>query len=537
MAPKHDEWVPFNKYYRDNRYRLTPYDNVKVVVLLKDGIGDEDNTNVIGQLPICLDVMSHSSNEGAWKWSNSVASSHTEFVTVLSPGSFSNSEKQVLFPGENSSKRLGVVFQPSYFFGTTRIFGIRPIANYDDAVMKSLFDSSESSFTSGGCKYLSYFFNVKVPGQSKTKKEVKVLRSYFHPDDEPSISRFNVTLSPSRQYSLTKDFITFSPSIFGDGLFYEETFLTPPNGVEKRYPKVFDGAKVSLYLGQEGMTYHPSMARNTDRDPILKSDQRMRGRVTDLDWNKEVVGTLFIRSKPCDPQNLEEQGYDANQIPINLALSYDKDLWPGTELCPVGDFKFVSRLGCIKKNGDTFVYEKSLLDRDDAGLVALQRDIMSLSSEQLKTLALSNRLGFTEDETVLFASVEQLSYINLFGHEVQGLRPMIVPNSFYKGVKFGIRVNAPYGAGLDLFEGEGLHLYDCGLSSVPSNWIKLKHEEEEIEAAIELNRLNNDELFADEANNIKFKPHMNLQTWMSFNDHFHSLIDKRIDMIDKWVKG
>lgn len=536
-VPKYDDWVPFEQYYRDNGAMLTPYDNIKVVALVKDGIGSEDNGNVIGQLPICLDVISHSSNEGGWKWSDSVASTHIEYVSELRPSNFSEQERKVIFGDENDAKKLGVIIQPSYFFGTTRIFGIRPIADYDDVPLKRLFDTSASSAVSGGFKFLSYFFELKVPGQSKTEKRINVLRPFgTKGDKEKTVSRFNVTLSPSRQYELTKDFINFSGAIFGDGLFYEKTFLSPPEGKEVRYPQVFDGAKVSLYLGQSGLKYAAAKKSVNENDPLLKGDKRMRGRVTAFDWNKETTATLLIRSKPCDPDNLEEQGFDKNLVPIHVQLSYDPNLWPGSNLCPVTDFKTVTRLGTIKKVDDSFTYEKSEIEAIPKALSELQEDIVKMSSESLEHLALSTWNGSSEKETTLFASVVELSYINLFGHRVNGLRPMIAPSSLMKGINFGIQVNAPFGSGLDLEKGEGMHLVDSGVTRIPNNWIKLKYKEDEIEAAKQLNRIESDLEFADQSKEIKFKPHINLQNWMKFNDHFDSLINARIGMIDSWVE-
>ncbi|HHC7273428.1 OmpA family protein [Vibrio campbellii] len=535
-VPKYDDWVPFEQYYRDNGAMLTPYDNVKVVALVKDGVGSEDNSNVIGQLPICLDVISHSSNEGNWKWSDSVASTHIEYVSELTPVNFSEQERKVIFGDDNNAKKLGVIIQPSYFFGTTRVFGIRPVANYDDVALKSLFDTTASSTVSGGFKFLSYFFELKVPGQSKTEKRVNVLRSFGSTDSkERTIDQFNVTLSPSRQYELTKDFINFSGAIFGDGLFYEKTFLTPPEGKKVRYPQVFDGAKVSLYLGQSGLKY--ASAKKDGDDPLLKADKRMSGKVTAFDWNKETTATLLIRSKPCDPYNLEEQGFDKNLIPIHVQFSYDPNLWPGSNLCPVTDFKAVARLGTVKKVGDSFIFERSEIEKMPKSLSDLQEDLVKMNSESLEHIALSTWSGAREEETTLFASVEELSYINLFGHKVNGLRPMIAPSSSRKGINFGIQVNAPFGAGLDLEKGDGMHMVDSGVTRIPSNWIKLKYKEDEVEAAKQLNKLKTDLEYADHSKEIKFKPHINLQKWMSYNDHFDSLLEARIDMIDSWVEN
>ena len=61
--------------------------------------------------------------------------------------------------------------------------------------------------------------------------------------------------------------------------------------------------------------------------------------------------------------------------------------------------------------------------------------------------------------------------------------------------------------------------------------------EDEVEAAKQLNKLKTDLEYADHSKEIKFKPHINLQKWMSYNDHFDSLLEARIDMIDSWVEN
>lgn len=82
-----------------------------------------------------------------------------------------------------------------------------------------------------------------------------------------------------------------------------------------------------------------------------------------------------------------------------------------------------------------------------------------------------------------------------------------------------------------------MHMVDSGVTRIPSNWIKLKYKEDEVEAAKQLNKLKTDLEYADHSKEIKFKPHINLQKWMSYNDYFDSLLEARIDMIDSWVEN
>ncbi|PNQ55624.1 hypothetical protein C1141_14205, partial [Vibrio agarivorans] len=169
-APKKDDWIPFADYYKSNQEQLTPFDNVRVVVIF-----DDDKVDKYQSLPVKLDVMSYNTNEGDWKFFDSVASRHVEYSSQLMLSSFTEAEQTKLkdyfeVKGKSNEKIAhGVIIEPSYFFGKHRIFGIRPVANYNDRLLKSLFDSNKPSTSSGAHKILSYFLQLSILNQKNTE--------------------------------------------------------------------------------------------------------------------------------------------------------------------------------------------------------------------------------------------------------------------------------------------------------------------------------------------------------------------------------
>ncbi|MHC6528738.1 OmpA family protein [Vibrio proteolyticus] len=536
-SPKQDDWVPFDKYYKDNQNQITPYDNIKVVAIINEEKAKVINGSVRHFMPINLVVHSQGSNEGAWHFFDSEASSHTEYVRNLSRGEFSPEEVNVLFSGDDSKQQslFGVTIQPSYFFGVRRIFGIRPIADYDSAVMKGLFDSKSKAIPSGAMQFLSYSMSLCVPGQSNTEKDIDLVVL----SNQKYTPRFNMTLCPTRSYEFTKDFKNFSPPQFADGLFYEESFLEPPvKGKELSYPKVFDSAETLFYLQQTGCHIDKPLDAAIAKDPLVSNTGRLRGKIRNFDWDADVTATLVIKTKPNDAQKLIDQKYDPNEIPVDIKL-VDKDRWYGKNDRPLTNINTVIRVGNIIKTSDGYEFKSARVNPKlkHKALANLVKDFKSFDSAQLKAFCLTG-----EKNTELFANVSELSFINFFGHEVKGLVPMLQPSKAYNvygqaGVKFTAYVNGPHKSGLDGSESNFIHIYDAEVKKVPLRWYQLKDKQYEIDIAKRLNESRTDaELYENkDGKPIKFLPHQNLKRWMEVSDNFDTLVQKRIDMLGDWV--
>ncbi|EFP94800.1 OmpA family protein [Vibrio caribbeanicus] len=537
--PERGDWIPFEQYYKNNRNQITPYDNIRIVAILDDKKFANANINSV---PVCLDVISRNFNQRSLF--DSIASRHIEYSSALDLKYFTGPDKKSLQSLFVNNKAHGVIIEPSYFYGTQRMLGVRPVVDYDDRVMKSLFDSSAESTSSGISKRLSYFFQIMVPGCDDTEHKIAPVPTSVA---NRYLPYFNMTLNPTREYGLTKDFINFAPLQKADGKFYEESFLDFSDYKKSaEYPKVFDDAEASFYLSQSGVSSHNAYGSPDVLDPLATKLGKLRGKLKGFDWDADVTGTILIRSKHQPKEHLDNMHYDQNVIPLYMSL----DLGGTSSDRPAAEFSKVFRLGSIKKEESGFKFSiedylepNSKLNVVPKSVLDLANSIATLNSQSLQSLALGD--FWKEEETVLFANVSDFEYINFFGHKVKGLRPMLRPlgsESWYEmgltGANFNAVLSGPLGSGLENLATNIINLRDCGVekTAIPERWYSLVDEEREVEVANKLNELTTDQDVAEAEKNLVFKPHQNLQKWMKSNARFSLLNEERIGALSDWVK-
>lgn len=543
-SPNKDNWVSFKEYYKTNKYSLTPFDNIRVIALLDSNKVKGENVNFTA-FPVTLNVKSSSQNEGAWTLFDSVASSHTEYARYLNPNEFSSKERELIFGEANNKEQeppIGVVIEPSYYFGTQKVFGIRPIADYDSSIMKSLFDSTEKSTASGGSHYLSYYLELFVEGRKKTEHKLPLYDSAY---STTKASQFNVTLSPSRTYQFTKDFETFGPEKHADGNFYDESFLKAPSGKpnEIKYLKLFDEPKATMYLTQQYKKIDDSSDDKDKNDPLVKRNKRLlRGKIGQFDWNEWASITLLIRSKHVEinETSWSEAKLDPNKTEVNVDL-ISEGFFRNTPR-KLGEIKSVYRLGTIINKGEKYTFDKVTSLKEDELSSSLQGFVKrfgNLDSDELKEFALDSLFG-KEEKTDIFVAIEKLKYINFFGHEVDGLMPMLASRDGMLTASFNAVINGPKGSGLQGCESNTITLYDSTPETIPSNWLSLLDQVKEVSRAKEASELQDDKTAAEFKNSqmTSYIPNYNLQQWIKAgNGKFvtTNLNERHDNLIDDWV--
>ncbi|WP_299015054.1 OmpA family protein [uncultured Photobacterium sp.] len=536
-----DGWELFDDYYAKNQHQLTPYDNIRIVIVVdkeKAQIKD-DSCNLF---PVALRVMSCNSNQ-SWQLFNRVASEHIEYAGPLAEEDLTDAEKAIVFKDIPKDESVyGVIIQPSYFFGMYQIMGIRPVADYDDPVMKSLFDEKSESTLSGKVKWLLYYLQILVPSVDDTKLDVELVKSSY---SDRRLPRFNMTLSPVREYRFTKDFKTYSPVQKGDRVFYEKSFLSLASPKQElKFPEVFNDAEFDFYLGQAGLnkpTFQKSQEKQDANDALIASGSRLRGVIEDFDWDKEASATLVVRSKPKDPVNLKNAGFDENCIPLGgLSIQLNHTLI--SKSLPMTDVHCLYRLGQIVSKDDTFEFVPTLYDGVQLPRpVALLADKLGeLKSEALSEMALDGKLwGKEEDKTDVFANVVDLSYLNIFGVKVKGLRPLYLPSNYAsEGASFNVVINGSKGAGLSGCESNEI-IMRGRLNSYPRNWYKVEREDE-IMVAKEQLKTNSEAKLYNSKKRVKDKemmlhPVSKLMEWMAYSDYVNVITSEREDMIEAWA--
>ncbi|GEK12092.1 OmpA family protein [Aliivibrio fischeri] len=538
-SPNKDNWVSFKEYYKTNKYSLTPFDNIRVIALLDSNKVKDKNGNFTA-FPVTLNVKSSSQNEGAWTLFDSVASSHTEYARYLSPN-----ERELIFGEANNKEQeplIGVVIEPSYYFGKQQVFGIRPIADYDSSIMKSLFDSTGKLTASGGCHYLSYYLELFVEGCKKTEHKLPLYDSAY---GKTKASQFNVTLSPSRTYQFTKDFETFGPEKHADGNFYDESFLKAPSGKpnEIKYLKLFDEPKATIYLTQQYKQIDDSSDDADKNDPLVKRNKRLlRGKIGQFDWNEWASITLLIRSKHVEinEESWSEAKLDPNKTEVNVDL-ISEGFFSNTPR-KLGEIKSVYRLGTIVNKGEKYTFDKVTSLKEDELSSSLQGFVKrfgNLDSDELKEFALDSLFG-KEEKTDIFVAVEELKYINFFGHEVDGLMPMLASRDGMLTASFNAVINGPKGSGLQGCDSNTITLYDSAPEAIPSNWLSLVDQVKEVSRAKEASELQDDKTAAEfkKSQLTSHIPNYNLQQWIKAgNGKFvtTNLNEMHDNLIDNWV--
>ncbi|MGN2719688.1 OmpA family protein [Aliivibrio fischeri] len=541
-CPSKDNWVPFKKYYKTNKYSLTPFDNIRVIALLDSDKVKGKNGNFTA-FPVTLNVKSLSNNEGTWAFFDSVASTHTEYARYLEPNEFSTDERELIWEGENESL-IGVVIEPSYYFGKQKVFGIRPIADYDSSIMKSLFDSAEKSTVSGGSHYLSYYLELFVEGRKKTELELPLNDTVYG----TKVTTFNVTLSPSRRYQFTKDFQTFGPEKHADGDFYDESFLKSPKKQVNKITslKLFDKPEATIYLTQQDSKIDRLSDDKDKKDPLVKRNNALlRGNIELFDWNKSSSITLLIRSKhvKINETSWSEAKLDSNKIDINVDLSIENGFF-STVTRKLGEIKSVYRLGMIVRKDGQYTFNKVKNLKEEALPPSLQdfiKQIESLVSDELKELALdSSYLLGKEEKTDIFVAVEKLKYINFFGYEVDGLMPMLASRDGLLTPSFNAVINGPEGSDLSGCDSNTIYLNNSAPKAIPSNWLLLIDKEKEVSKAVELNKLQGDQTVSEfkKLQKTAHMPSYNLQQWIKAGNGSYrttNLNDEHRELIEEWV--
>ncbi|MGF1723158.1 OmpA family protein [Photobacterium nomapromontoriensis] len=571
-ATSADSWQPFLDYYKGNGSCLSPYDHIRILVVLdkeKIAQGNDDNLFL---LPIAARAISTGLTGGDWHFFDKVASETVEYASPLNKADLMKHEKNVLNKAEDTV--LGAIIQPDFSFGVHQIMGTRPVADYDDDVLKSLFDESDQANSaskarvSGAMKYLSYFYQVGIPGQQKTDTHVTYREksvSFF----DLSRALFNLTLSPTREYEFTKDFVTRSPSVKGDQIFYEKSFLSIDSpGQKRQYPEIFDSPAIDFYLSQPGAR-NKENDENNQADPLSKH-RRLTGEIENFNWNDVVVATVIARTKAVTTDKLKQQVNDTNCIPLPKAELQLARTILVTQKIPLADINCLYRLGRINVDKDncTFIPAQYQDDTRPSKISSLQQAFARLTAAELKMKAVEEGLIPQLKKSVstdIYANTVKLKYINALGVEVEGLTPLIYPSDLYakkggltqvtsqfnKFCDFYLTLNGPEGSGL---EGKSENIIIYGQpKSVPKNWYKteskkaiaIANEQNQTNALIQgtdssatdlgdynISRLHTAATAGDiEPHNIT-----RLMQWAKSNpNNMDDITDERVTIIEDWV--
>ncbi|UTM59795.1 OmpA family protein [Photobacterium sp. CCB-ST2H9] len=573
-APDGEKWVEFKDYYQQIRERkLSPFDKIRILVIIDEDKADFELNDFIN-FPIVAEAVKVNYTNNVMGLETAVtekiASTNTEYVHKINRKDLEKFELDQISEGDV----WGVIIEPYFFYGVHQIFGTRPVVNYNDSTMMSLFSSKKSDKPNekliGSQKYLPYYYQIKVPERSKTKMRVCYDR-YKTPHYNHGYikSEFFLTLDPNREYQFVKDNGRYTTNLVkSDHIFHEKGFLENKfKGQSSNFVRVFHKPKVDLYLGQTnrkiGLNLN-SEQNDLEKDDPLLSRRMLKGEIDNFDWNSSVYLTLIIRTKIVDgsKEQLINQKYDPNCIFLaKRSMVVEK-------MFSVSDYEFeLEEINCIYRIGTIKVDESGSIsfisaeyDQNDlpSKIDVLRSLYRKLSDEELKKHAVRNIFGGLET-TEIWGNSSWLKYVNILGAKVEGLTPMIYPEELniiesdritdrktLDFVRFSVNINGPVDSGLKNSKSNDIKL-NGKPKKVPFNWYK-PVSDESIEFAKKQIETNNNkenmsqeaEIFGMRSNVVKYNIHAhdvdpNISWVKSDPENIFEINDERRKLIFEWM--
>jgi len=433
---------------------------------------------------------------------NDKAAPTSEYAIALNSTSLCDHEVKILNKEGGTDDLFGAIINPKFSLGRNVLAGTRPMVDYEDGLLKALFDDNNGEKsnhynTPAQVFSMRYFYECYIPGSDDTEQSVYLNR-------DKSRYQFNLRLDPKRKYELQNKQDKSSYTVQDDYHFYAKNFLEADTIEQRRviYPRVFEDTKLEFSVYQDGKSY--------------------RGIGGTFDWNKATEIELVARTISQGTDKLKNQGFELNNIPVHVMLGNSYK---------IEQAKTLYRIGKIEKKADKWLF--TVVDIVDKKLVNLASKYEKMTQEDLELQCIAGK------PTDIFAFHVSMSYINAVGTPKEGLKPF----GYRIGGIFGsnnrnndvvLSVSSADKAGLDKVETENkisfLRLRNS--SPVPENWVAYNKDDETlVRKALEVRDSVIDDL-KDEGKVVDRKL-TKLMAWIKAEEDMAT----RNDIIDEWMLG
>ncbi len=439
------EWQLLKEYLDGQHHRcLSPYDQIRVLVVLnKDNgkLAEALKTSESSGAPIILPIAIRAVKYNLFI--NDKASPTIGYATDLNRSSLCKHELNLV----DGDGLFGTIINPTFSLGRNVIAGTRPMAEYENGLLKALFDDNNglknNHYNTPAQVYsMRYFYECYIPGSDDTEQPV-------HLNKDKDRYYFNLRLDPKREYKLRDKRNDSDYSVQDDYHFYTKNFLEADTIEQSKviYPRVFEATKMEFSVYQDGKRY------------VSKEL---------FDWDKPTEIELVVRTVSQVAEKLKNHGFEQNSLPIKVLFGSAYEITQA---------KTLHRIGKIDKKADKWVFvEVGNLDKK---LGYLAGKYKKMTSENLQKLSIENK------PTDIFAFHVSMSYINAVGAPQEGLKPF----GYRRGGIFGsnnpytdieLKVSSGEGAGLDnVATNNKISFSRLGkYESIPTNWITYNKDDE-----------------------------------------------------------
>jgi len=465
---KDSDWKPLDEKLNGANPELSPFDQVRVIVVLKETV-----------------VSTKSENQSIYPIR--VQLSRTDGIDINGPvykGLTRALNKGELLPNEYRFAEQGLhgaVFYPFYQFGLHTVPGVKPMAS-ETALgalgLVAIDDPSEWYYRLNGLDNMRYMFEVTVgrlnakDRKNRTTRPVRAMgKDDLYQQSEASGNKnsrtfsaeFRVTLDIDRPHRVPEISLDPSPDpkssktgydkdqmqeVRDEALLLNKVFLTS-RGKDSTYPTLFvdnllytPRVKVMMRLGGAGKYMYPhrkfsdvlNWGANKSKYGLAFSGYH-KLMVNKFDWDTPVEFIVMVVAPSIDKQAYIDQGYDWQRIPFHM----DMVEYTGVDtMGPPIDVSLEYVGSIISKKGVVSV------DDSAVGEDAISKDLLPLRAILREKGEHATALcGFPSGgrggnrytgERHFYAAHVRMKYQSLTGEVIDSIRPFGRNLANYKGI-------------------------------------------------------------------------------------------------------
>ncbi|MGL6260862.1 OmpA family protein [Vibrio sp. WXL210] len=540
-----NDWQPFEEYYNKAGRRLSPYDQVRITVILDEQElldaynkhrSPERQLKSLDELdyPMAIPVAATPMRNDSGLSFAYVGPETREYVVRTKISDLLEIEqeyfKQQQCFAEGQTHCYAAVIVPSFTFGKNIINGTRPMGKLSED--GSFFEALKEQF--GGLMEepqsvkaamnarisMTYYYQLSIPGSSKADYHV----SYRHSDKykntrfDNSLLRswFYLSLDPEREYKLPGE----KKSRKDDAYFFEKSFFEGRNGVEIESPLTFANPKIEVWYTNHSAIQVPDFKNF----PYVTPGKRSR-----FDWGKPTELIALVSADARSTVKHKEQEVSADEFDLDVSMLMGADeissehKASGVKLYRVGKLK-------PNANGEA-VFELGDIE-DKETLQFVEQVLVPQSGGMLATLMTKTFYG-KKKETDLFIARKKLDYVNAVGKKIEGLRPVTLPDAmrmrrapdYNPPYNLTLQFDALKGSGLDKEQSQTIQLSRIDKASpIPSVWFQA--DDDNIRIALK-------QLVTGQRVERKTHDYTSLMRWLEAGDNdISALKEQEIDELD-----
>ncbi|MDA9558310.1 hypothetical protein N9R79_12615, partial [Vibrio sp.] len=414
-------WMPLSDFL-DEHHTLTPFDEVKVLVLLDPRHHDvkkviEDGR--VGHVPVSVYPIRQNT------FFDDIGPTNTEYVSHIGWSKLNDSEKALVqSKGLSESDDLyGVRVTPTYYFGKNVIKGIKPIAAESTDEMKRYFSGNKDKYA------MMYCLEKSIATVDDTKQTIRYPATFSSEQEEKVDEQQYFVLVMKKEHTILA----------------ETAFLSAKGQVKATYPELFDDPDVHVLASIPNGKWpsYPQLASAPWAS--YDADKYKKGWAKELNefdvWRDPTSLLVVVATKHIEDSEslLSEQGYETGRVPADFVMEYGNTGLINNEKIKVTEEKFLYRVGTVKKEEggvatfsahasfDAVLSNKTAPDDIPVKQIApiVQRFIDNPTAVY-DEFAVSGSLPFSDKaDTDVYIAELKPDYHNVTGKKIKGLRPIL----------------------------------------------------------------------------------------------------------------